>query len=110
MPVSRDTAWVEKSVSEEVFEENWKRGFGKVSPRPEINNKKPWCTCNHREVKIDGKIVIVRDDCETHGQGNSKEVKVTDLAQKFPKRHIDKVKNYAIYGNGDLREITRRKT
>lgn len=107
MPPSRDTVFVSSNINEKQLEDNWKKAFG--SSRSDTNGG--WeCTCNDREVKTKDATIYIKDDCAIHGKGEKRRLVVTDIQKKFPKRHIQKLCKEVIYGNGEIRDITHRRT
>jgi predicted Mrr-cat superfamily restriction endonuclease len=104
MPVARDTAFAEKTVPEEVFEDNWKKVFKNTTPLKQLNQKHE-CTCNLREEKTDRGLYLVEDPCKQHkSKGFRKLVKITDPKKGFGKFHMSKVRKI-MYGNGDVKDI-----
>jgi len=108
MPKSRDTAYAAKSVSEDVFEKNWKKMVGNTTPLKQMN-KKHECTCNMREEITEEGHFLVEDECKfCNSPGKRVQIKITDIEKKFSKRHMQKVQKFVIYGGEDVREITDR--
>ncbi len=107
MPVSRDTVWGVKSVSEEEFEARWRHCFGEVTPRKEITGKCK-CTCDYKELHENGKHYIIKSDCEQHGPGYRKEVVSTIKIPEFSKRQKKKVRDFVMYGNQTLTDVMDR--
>lgn len=107
MPVSRDTVWGEQTVSEEEFAKNWEKAVGPVTHRPELT--KPDCTCNLREIHNHLGHFIVQQECIRCGSHyKMTRLKTTKKIPGHSNRQKKKVKEYVIYGNQDLNEVTNR--
>jgi LAS superfamily LD-carboxypeptidase LdcB len=95
----------------EQFDKNWESAGLKTTPLKQMN-KKYECTCNSREEQTPDGHFIVEDTCKLHNtKGRRIKIKVTDAPKHFPKHHMDKVRDYVIYGDRkmrDVREITDR--
>lgn len=107
MPPSRNTLYVEQTVSEEEFTKNWKKAFGKTTSRPELT--KPDCTCNLREIHNHLGHFIVQQECARCGSHyKMTRLKTTQKVPGHSNRQKKKVKEYVIYGRGDRRVVTDR--
>jgi hypothetical protein len=97
--------YVPKDIPENEFEENWENTGMNPTPLSQLN-KKHECTCNSREEVTEDGHFIVEDACKLHGtEGRRIKIKVSDAPKKFSRHHMDKVKDWWIYGDNKCRNI-----
>ena len=102
MPPSHNCVWVEGNRNK--FEENFEDIFGKKDK----TNGGYKCTCNFSEGILDGNTYMFVTDCKLHGPAKKKKINVSKKVKDFSARQLKKAREYVIYGNSDIREVTNR--
>lgn len=104
---SHNCVWVESNLTDEELEDRWKAAFGKTTNRKELTGECE-CTCSYREINENGKDYMLKSDCNLHGKGYKKEMKVTRDIPGFSKRQKKRVQQFVQYGKGNIKEIIDR--